>query len=97
MSEQEEKQKLMDKAKKIENLMKEVGTHPIVLMRGLVGLEEHLSTLSDIQMTREEKDTLLQKAGELMSLLKEAGKHPMVRKLAQDELEKRLFSTGADK
>ena len=84
----EDIQELKEKAGKLKELMIEVGTHPVVLFRGITGLKEHLSTLPHIQMNSEEKERLMSKVNELMELMKEAGKHPAVRKLAKDEMEK---------
>jgi len=82
-------QATLAKAERLKALLYEVGTHPAVLMIALPRLEEHLSTLADIQMAPDEKKALLDKAKELKTLSTEMGKLPEVKEKALEELQRR--------
>ncbi|MDQ7823441.1 MAG: hypothetical protein RDV48_11645 [Candidatus Eremiobacteraeota bacterium] len=82
------------KAQSLRALLQEVGTHPAMLMGGLAGLEDRLSSFSWVQMKDEEKKALIEKAEELRALSAEMGRLPEVREAARGELERRSEKGG---
>lgn len=77
-------------ADRLDRLRHEVGLHPVVLMRGMQGLEEHLATLSEFLLPPEQKETLLGQVRELRRLGAEMGRDPSVRAMALRKLQERL-------